>query len=52
MSQKHGNPVNLYEKTSSGKFDLVGSFVAVRKAAKFLGISAGTQPLKKYLLFK
>lgn len=41
MSQKHGNPVNVYEK-ASGKFSLIGSFVSIRKAAQFLGISAGT----------
>lgn len=42
LYQKHGNPVNLYEKNSTGEFSLIGRFVSVRKAAKFLDISAGT----------
>jgi hypothetical protein len=42
LSIKHGNPVNLYEKNYDGKFSLIGSFVSIRKAAKFLDISAGT----------
>ena len=42
MSKKHGNPINLYEKDSTGKFSLIGNFVSIRKAAKFLDISAGT----------
>ena len=42
LSLKHGNPVNLYEKNYTGEFSLIGSFVSVRKAAKFLDISAGT----------
>lgn len=42
ISLKHWNPVNLYEKNSTGEFSLIGSFVSVRKAAKFLDISAGT----------
>lgn len=42
MSQKKGNPVNIYEKNSPREFSLIGSFVSVRKAAKFLDISAGT----------
>nr|YP_009722256.1 hypothetical protein [Morchella importuna]QGN66658.1 hypothetical protein [Morchella importuna] len=41
ISQKHGNPVNIYEKVS-GEFSLIGSFVSKRKAAQFLEISAGT----------
>jgi group I intron endonuclease len=41
MSQKHGDPINIYEKVS-GEFSLIGSFVSRRKAAQFLEISAGT----------
>ena len=42
MSLNRGNPVNVYEKDSTGEFSLIGRFVSVRKAAKFLDISAGT----------
>ena len=41
MSQKHGDPIYIYEKVS-GEFSLIGSFVSRRKAAQFLEISAGT----------
>ena len=41
LSQKHGDPINIYEKVS-GEFSLIGSFVSRRKAAQFLEISAGT----------
>lgn len=42
MSTKHGNPVNIYEKSSSEGFKLIGSFVSARRAGKFLGISGST----------
>jgi len=37
-----GNPVNIYEKFSLKGFKLIGSFVSVRRAGKFLGISGST----------
>jgi group I intron endonuclease len=37
-----GNPVNIHEKFSSKGFKLIGSFVSVRRAGKFLGISGST----------
>lgn len=42
-----GNPVNVYEKCSSEGFKLIGSFVSVRRAGLFLGISAST--ITKYV---
>jgi len=42
-----GNPVNIYEKFSSEGFNLIGSFVSVRRAGKFLGLSGST--VIKYL---
>lgn len=42
MSKTHGNPVNIYEKSSSKGFELIGSFVSPRRAAKFLDISGST----------
>ena len=42
MSAIHGHPINIYEKSSSGKFNLIGNFVSIRKAGKFLGISPNT----------
>lgn len=42
MSKTHGNPVNIYEQLSSKGFELIGSFVSARRAAKFLGISGST----------
>jgi group I intron endonuclease len=42
ISSLHGNPINIYEKCSSEGFKLIGSFVLIRKAAKFLGISSST----------
>jgi len=42
ISKARGNPVNIYEKDSEGKFVLVGAFVSTRKAAEFLGISKGS----------
>jgi DNA invertase Pin-like site-specific DNA recombinase len=54
MSQKKGNPVNLYEKDSSGEFSLIGSFVSVRKVAKFLdiGLSTVTRYMQSGKLYK
>lgn len=42
-----GNHVNIYEKFSSKGFKLIGSFVSIRRAGKFLGISGST--VKKYM---
>jgi hypothetical protein len=42
MSTISGNPVNIYEKSSSEGFKLIGSFVSARRASKFLGISGST----------
>ena len=42
LSTKSGNPVNIYEKCSSEGFKLIGSFVAARRAAKFLEMSGST----------
>jgi len=42
MSKTHGNPVTIYEKCSSKGFEVIGSFVSARRAAKFLGISGST----------
>lgn len=42
MSKTHGNPVTIYEKSSSKGFELIGSFVSARRAAKLLGISGST----------
>jgi group I intron endonuclease len=42
MSSKHGNSVNIYEKSSSKGFELIGSFVSARRAGKFLEISGST----------
>jgi hypothetical protein len=47
MSTKRGNPVNVYEKCSSEGFQLIGSFVSSRRAAKFLEMSAST--VRKYV---
>ena len=47
MSTKRGNPVNVYEKCSEEGFQLIGSFVSSRRAAKFLEMSAGT--VRKYM---
>jgi group I intron endonuclease len=41
ISTRHGNPLNIFEKSSAG-FDLIGSFVSARRAAKFLNMSAST----------
>jgi len=47
ISQSNGNPVNIYEKCSTEEFKLIGSFVSVRRAAKFLDISGST--ILKYM---
>nr|YP_010608762.1 hypothetical protein PNX16_mgp009 [Drechslerella dactyloides]WAN89842.1 hypothetical protein [Drechslerella dactyloides] len=47
MSTSQGYPVNIYEKCDSQGFKLIGSFVSIRRAAKFLEISGST--VKKYI---
>jgi group I intron endonuclease len=42
MSAVRGNPVDIYEKCSSERLKLIGSFVSVRRASKFLEISGST----------
>jgi len=42
MSASRGYLVNIYEKCDSKGFQLIGSFVSIRRAAKFLGISSNT----------
>ena len=42
ISTVRGNPVNIYEKSSSEGFKLISSFVSARKAGKFLDISGST----------
>ena len=42
MSASKGYPVYVYEKCDSKGFQLIGSFVSIRKAANFLGISPNT----------
>jgi len=42
MSKSHGKPVNIYEKCSLEGFELIGSFVSARRAAKFLDMSGST----------
>lgn len=37
-----GKPVNIYEKLDSAGFKFIGSFVSVRRAGKFLGISGSS----------
>lgn len=37
-----GNPVNISENFSSDEFNLIGSFVSARRAAKFLNMSGST----------
>lgn len=32
MSTIHGHPINTYEKSSSGKLNLIGNFVSIIKA--------------------
>ena len=45
MSAARGYSVNILEKCDSDGFKLIGSFVSIRKAAKFLDISASTVKL-------
>ena len=42
MSASRGYLVNIQEKCDSEGFKLIGSFVSIRRAAKFLGISSNT----------
>ena len=42
MSSIRGYSVNILEKCDSEGFKLIGSFVSIRRAAKFLGISSNT----------
>lgn len=42
MSTSKGHLVYIYEKYDSSGFKLIGSFVSMRRAAKFLGISGNT----------
>jgi len=42
MSASRGYLVNILEKCDSDGFKLIGSFVSIRRAAKFLGISSNT----------
>jgi group I intron endonuclease len=42
MSAIQGYSVNIHEKCDSEGFKLIGSFISIRKAAKFLDISSGT----------
>jgi group I intron endonuclease len=42
MSSIRGYSVNIHEKCDSEGFKLIGSFISIRKAAKFLDISSGT----------
>lgn len=42
MSAVRGYFVNIYEKFDSEGFQLIGSFISIRRAAKFLGISSNT----------
>lgn len=45
MSTSRGHSVNIYEKCDSEGFNLIGSFISIRRAAKFLGISGNTVKL-------
>ena len=47
MSIKRGYPVYIFEKNDSEGINLIGSFVSIRRAAKFLEISANT--IKLYI---
>ena len=42
MSASRGYLVNIHEKCDSEGFQLIGSFVSIRRAGKFLGISSNT----------
>jgi len=47
MSASRGYFVNIHEKCDSEGFKLIGSFVSIRRAAKFLEISGST--VKRYI---
>ena len=47
MSASRGYSVNIHEKCDSEGFKLIGSFVSIRRAAKFLEISGST--VKRYI---
>jgi group I intron endonuclease len=47
MSAIRGYSVNIYEKCDSEGFKLIGSFVSIRRAAKFLDISSNS--IKLYI---
>ena len=51
MSAVRGYSVDIYEKydlvAKGTEFKLIGSFISIRKAAKFLGISSNT--IKLYI---
>ena len=42
MSSSRGHLVYIYEKCDTEGFKLIGSFISMRRAAKFLGISGNT----------
>ena len=42
MSSTRGHLVYIYEKCDLKGFKLIGSFISMRRAAKFLGISGNT----------
>lgn len=42
INTKRGNPVNIYEKCSSEGLKLIGSFVSIKRAGLFLGVSGST----------
>ena len=42
MSITRGYPINIYEKCNSEGFELIGTFVSIKKAANFLEISNNT----------
>uniref|UniRef100_UPI00241156F6 hypothetical protein n=1 Tax=Stagonosporopsis vannaccii TaxID=2606854 RepID=UPI00241156F6 len=42
MNLAKGNPIHIYEKSSSEGFKLIGSFVSAKRAATFLEISGST----------
>jgi group I intron endonuclease len=48
MSTKRGIITEVYEKSGTG-FKLIGSFTSARQACKYLGISASTSTINKYL---
>jgi group I intron endonuclease len=54
MSKTHGNPIDLYEKTSSEGFNLIGKFTSARRVANFIGISCSTvvRHMRSGTLFK